>query len=195
MNLKILSEFRELFGEGVRSADAPTRRASWFLILCGLGILITCGLGVRYSLQQRSIRKQEQALVEAGKLQAQKLKEEQDLKKKSITLSLGQFSLELHEKKGRSAARGMNNLAEIEVVVRCDRQETCELLNDHILQARDQVTHIFTPMEREELLSIQGKQALRKSLTEHLNRWIVNDLPDIKEGKILELYFAQMVIN
>ena len=176
--------------EGLKSQDAPTRRMSFIFVLCVLGTFFTFGVWVNYLLGQRQERQAAQALVKkvAKEAAAEEAAETADLKKIPNMLSLGQFSIELTEKPGIKRAHGMMNLAAIELFVSCDTKDTCEYIEAHKVQIQNQITSFFTPIEREDFLSIAGKRSIRKALVEHLNRWL-------PEGKLKDVYFVQVIIS
>lgn len=81
----------------------------------------------------------------------------------------------------------MTNIAELELVVECDSPDTHTYIEENLVQARNQLTDIFLSMERDDLLSREGKRKLKKRLIERLNGWM-------PRGKIQNVFFAKLVV-
>ena len=176
--------------EGLRSKDAPTQRMSFIFIFCLLGIFCTAGLWFKYLVTQKREHIEAAALLQkaAKEAAAEDQAESSELKKRPNMLGLGKFSIELTEKPKVRKAHGMMNLASIELYVNCDSKETCDYIEGHKVQVQNEVTGFFTPLEREEFLSISGKRYIRKALIERLNSWLPS-------GKIKDVYFVEIIIS
>ena len=179
--------------EGVRSPDRPTKRASFlfiFFLICAAGVLIKAGhLGFK-SRQAKSLERARLAEMESElKLKA---KEE---KKRLAPLpyqSLGAFSLELREKSGLLKAKNSLNAAEMEIVITCDELEVCEWLKENLPLARAELGPLFVPMERDRLLTLQGKRAFREEIRDALNRFIEKKG---KKGQIIEVLLPRFIMS
>ena len=179
--------------EGVHSPDRPTKRASVlfiFFLVCATGVLIKAGhLGYK-SHQAKSLEKARLAEIETD------LKLEAEEEKKRLAplpyQSLGVFSLELREKSGILKAKNSLNSAEMEIVITCDELEICEWLKENLPLARAELGPLFVPMERDRLLTLQGKRAFREEIRDALNRFIEKKG---KKGQIVEVLFPRFIMS
>ena len=187
---KAINETTSGVKEALKSKDAPTQRMALVFIVCLLGIFCTAGLWFKFLINKERDHLAAIALAQkaAKEAAADDAAEATELKKRPNMLGLGKFSIELSEKPKVHKAHGMMNLASIELYVSCDTKETCEYIEEHKVQIQNEVTGFFTPLEREEFLSISGKRYIRKALMERLNGWLPN-------GKIKDVYFVEIIIS
>ena len=188
------SQFAEIF-RGLWSPDRPTRRMSLFFFLT-LALLV--GIGILTA--QRSVRQrhEREARIAAAKEEAIERSTEAALLGKTEApgenprsvsmLNLGHFTIELKAIAGQPKKKGgFMNMAEVELVIECDSQDTRSFIEENLVQARSQVTDIFLSMDRDELLSREGKRKLKKRLMERLNGWI-------PRGKVQSVFFSMLVV-
>jgi len=186
--------FLEVF-RGLRSPDGPTQRMSIFFFLT---LFVLVGLG--FLTVQRSIRQrhEREASVAAAKEEAADKSAEaallgnpeafKETARSTSMLDLGAFTIELKAVPGHPPKKGgFMNMAEVQLVIECDSQETHTYIEENLVQARSQVTDIFLSMDREELLSREGKRKLKKRLMERLNGWI-------PRGKVQNVFFSKLVV-
>ena len=64
------------------------------------------------------------------------------------------------------------NMAEVEIQVQCDKKETCDFLDGQSAKVKDEVTQVFTAMERDELLSKEGKKKMKRKIIDRLNLFL-----------------------
>lgn len=194
----------------VQSPDPGTRTAGrWWWVLVSVLVAVSI-VGGRRSWKARQEKKAEQArLLAAVKLvdpKEMKLREEERAKR---MISLGEFSLELRPReetaeiasnpdlKGRAYKDHMN-LATLEIVVECETVAACELLSAQIVQVRDQLVLMFSGLERDVLMSKDGKAKLKAAIQERLNTWLdqhqekVGDQPG---GKVEAVHFTQLIMT
>jgi flagellar basal body-associated protein FliL len=171
------------------SSDQPTRKMARYFFVSVAGIVFVL---VASGIYFHDVRlKLKAASTEQGKNLGDFLaKQAEEAKLKFTSQSLGTFSIELKTADGVQGKRsqGVMNLAEIEIVVTCDEKETCDFLEDNMPQVRNQLTDVFTAMERDDLLSKEGKRRLKGRVLQKLNLWL-------PKGKIENLYFDKLVVS
>lgn len=175
---------------GLKSSDRPTRRMAVVFVTSLLGILIVSGLAVGRYRQVKTIQALEKRETESRAKQIAEAYETKvdEAKKRMISLSLGDFTLELfHISDPRKLSRVLN-IVEMEVVVECDTDETCMFIEGNVVKAKNQVANALNPMDREEIMSKEGKAKLKRKITHQLNTWLLR-------GKVLTVYFSKLVIS
>jgi flagellar basal body-associated protein FliL len=187
------SQFAEIF-RGLWSPDRPTRRMSLFFFFT-LAALVS--LGILTAQRSVKLRHEREAQVASAKEEAIERSTEAALlgrtetpgeKPSSVSmLNIGHFTIELKTVAGQPKAKGFMNMAEIELVLECDSQDTRSFIEENLVQARSQITDIFLSMDRDELLSREGKRKLKKRLMERLNGWI-------PRGKVQSVFFSMLVV-
>ena len=189
----VKGQFIEIF-KGIVSPDGPTRRMSLFFFvsltaLVGVGVLT-----VRRAVRQSNEREAMALVAEQEALE--RTKEATFLGKTQVAgaeaarasmISVGQFTIELKAVPGHPKSKGFMNMAELELVVECDSADTHTYIEENLVQARSQLTDIFLSMDRDELLTREGKRKLKKRLIERLNGWM-------PRGKIQNVFFAKLVV-
>ncbi|MBI2712733.1 MAG: flagellar basal body-associated FliL family protein [Bdellovibrio sp.] len=173
---------------GIASADAQTAKMSLIFILSFSGIVYLIGT-TAYQSSKRSaeIRAKENAAKMARSAAlAKKLGEEERLKES--LLNMGRFTLELIPAEGKRPPHGIVNMAEVEFVLQCDSPETRHYIEGNFTLARNLMVTALVPMEREDLLSHEGKKKWKAILLRVLNQWLTH-------GKVQDVYFSKMIIN
>jgi flagellar basal body-associated protein FliL len=175
------------------SPDRPTRHMSrWFLffLFCAFLVILKAA---HVGYQSHLVGKVEkQRLMEI----ANEKKAQEELEKKKLSpppyISMGTFSLELREKPGMLKPKNSLNSAEMEMVITCDEAELCEWIQENLPLARAELGPLFVPMERDRLLTTQGKRAFREEIRDQLNRFIEKKG---KKGMILEVLFPRFIMS
>lgn len=212
---KNLNEKRKIFTRknlkdlflGLLSPDRPTRKMTVFFYLSLFVFIALMGsFGKNWYRSVVAKKKVETALlVEAEKKAPWVLKaKEKDLIK--LQLNLGEFMLELRPRQEEAGdAKGTKvyskdhmNIATIELIAECDTVDTCHFVEEHIVQVRDQMILILTGLEREVLMSREGKQKVKRALIDRLNRWLgdhgISD-KTLNKAPIENLYFNRLVLT
>ncbi len=183
------SQVRDVFA-ALRSPDRPTRRMAWVFLLslfCAGGVLV-------YSVKRAQVirayltdRHQKQS-KEAKQTEEFFRKQSEAAHQKAVVISAGVFTLELKTDPSKPKVPGISNLAELEIILQCDTKETQEFIEKNMARVRNEIIASFLPLEREQILSRNGKAALRHQILERLNSWLPH-------GKILELYFPKLLVT
>lgn len=160
-----------------------------FFALSLLGVVVMGGAMIRYLW----IRTGATAIVtddtETGKHLGEFLqRQSEEAKAKTLVQSLGSFTVELKAIPGSLSAPGVMNLAQVEIVVQCDTKETCAYIDRNQAPAKNQVIGVFISLDRDELLSREGKKRLRRKLIERLNSWLQN-------GRIEDVFFSKLIVS
>lgn len=103
-------------------------------------------------------------------------------------ITMGRFQIELNHVSDAYYAPGVVDLAEVEIVILCDTEQTKEFIHEHMVQARDQLTQVFTQMDRSELMSPNGKKKINAAIMHKLNHWL-------KSGEVQEVYLSSIVVT
>jgi flagellar basal body-associated protein FliL len=185
--LVALREFiRELY-RCLRSPDAPTRRGAIVFFIAGtlwVGVCIVAVYQIRliFHLPQNMDLQNAEKEAAARRLEKEKTFHEA----KPLMFRAGSFEIQMKEH-GRPRV-GSVSVAELEVVVQCSTEATCHYLEANTVGLKDQVAAIFLPIEREELMSVEGKERLKLEITNKVNRWLPS-------GKIEKVYFSRLWID
>lgn len=188
-NKNLLLEIPQLF-TSLWSPDGPTRKMSLvFVLSLGCAVIVSSVATQRIWKTKRQLRLIEEQR-KARELHELAEKEAAEQRRKDSVLSLGSFNLELKTvpSQTRSVGVGVLNMAELEIILMCDGLDTKDYLNQHMIQARNQLTNVFIALDRDELMSQEGKKRLKKSILRKLNSWLPH-------GKIEDLYFSRLLIH
>jgi flagellar basal body-associated protein FliL len=179
--------------KSIGSSDAPTRRMSIFFFLSLFGVI---ALGVLVIQRNSRLEQERLARIEAEAKDAAERDEEAallggheaaDHSKSSSMLNLGQFTIALKPVKERPKSGSFVNMAEVELVAECDSKDTHDFLEENLAQARNQLNGVFLSVDREELLTREGKRKLKKRILELLNGWLPH-------GKVRGIYFSNLIV-
>jgi flagellar basal body-associated protein FliL len=91
-------------------------------------------------------------------------KQAEEARRRHTTMLLGEFVVELKQIAGEKKISGSLGLVELEIVIECDIRETCQYIAQNIIQARNQVTNVFTALDRDEFMTLDGKKRIKKAL-------------------------------
>jgi flagellar basal body-associated protein FliL len=132
------------------------------------------------ALREEEARRAEEAALLGGH-------EVADGAQASSMLNLGLFTIALKPVAERPTTGSFVNMAEVEIFAECDGKETQEYLEENLAQARNQLNGVFLSVDREELLTRDGKRKFKKRILELLNGWLPH-------GKIRAVYFSKLVV-
>jgi flagellar basal body-associated protein FliL len=175
----------DLFGS-VEARDRLTRRAAVLFLLSLAGALGTIIFAIYhyYGSTRRKIR----TISPQSQLTILMKKERTQLQRRAILYPLGTFVIEVKNQSHDKPVSGVINLAELDVMLECDTAETWDYLEAHADQAKNQLTNVFTPIERDMLLSMPGKKALKGLIIKRLNDWLPS-------GRIKQVYFSRLLVS
>lgn len=177
---------------GLRSPDAPTRRMSVIFYVSLFGVAVTVFGTAQFFLARRSEKAARHAVAEKARIEAVA---QEDERKKLLEpppyQTMGTFSLELREDEGVARTSGLR-AAEMEIVVACSDLSVCEWIKGHIDVSRGSLGSLFTPADREKILSPMGKKAFREEIREALNRLL--EERGIK-GTVTEVLFPRFILS
>lgn len=173
---------------GLRSRDPQTARMSALFILSFAGaIYVVATAWNRHTTARNERLTREHAFRSAeAEALAKKLGDEEKLRSSIVTM--GRFTLELNPLPGQKLSHGIMNMAEVEIVLLCDSKKTREFVESHYTYARSLMVTALVAMDREELLSHDGKKKWKSILMKVLNHWL-------KDGEVVDLYFARLIVN
>lgn len=160
----------------------------FFASLLSAGVVASIAWRHSRELKRQREEQMSEAERESRHLSSFFEKQAEDARRKVTTLPLGSFTLELTRMSGQRPAPGVRNLAEIDIVVECDSRATCREIEDRMTEVRNQLTNVFTALDREEIMSVAGKQRIKRSLMERVNAW----LPD---GKVNNVFFSKLIVS
>ncbi len=189
---KVPDRIKESF-KGVTSMDPPTRRMSYLFVASCIGLVFTLGFVGSYFYQRHQINQAHRAEVLA--LEKKKLEEVEEEKKQKmppVYQSMGVFSLELREKPGVVRSRSSMNTAEMEIVVSCKDPMVCEWIKSNLDVTRGELSSLFVPMDRDQLLSLPGKKAFREEIREKINRLLRTRGV---EGEVTDILFPRFIMS
>lgn len=173
---------------GMGSQDRLTRQMSLLFVASVVGAISVTGiLWHRHSVYERNLwLEATEARAKLSHELADKLLEEEKLR--TTTTSLGRFTLELKPVPGTRMGRGVVNMAEAEIMVRCDEKETRDYLDKNSARVRSQLFSVLTAIDREELISRDGKKKWKAIIIKRLNSWLPH-------GRVVDLYFSRLIVN
>lgn len=177
----------------LKSEDAPTRNHARFVFFILLVAVFSIGkLGhLGWLRRKERIRLEQVAAEQVARIKA----EAEEKARKNLppkTLSLGSFTLELRDKPGQLRAKNSLNSADMEIVIACSDPEVCDWIESRIQLARAELGSLFVPMERDRLLTLQGKRAFREEIRDALNRWLESRGVD---GQIVEVLMPRFIMS
>ncbi len=170
---------------GFVSPDRRTRRMAWLFLVSCLGILFTLRLGWKHLMHKFETNEKP---YEYGADFREYMAHKRKLRElRPVTAYVGVFTLELKRPK-QVTPPGILNVAEIEIVVECDDEETSKKIEGSLDIVRDKITSLLVAKDRDELLSLGGKQDLKNEIKKQLNQWLHGE-------KIHNVFFIRMIIN
>jgi len=180
--------FRELL-LALKSADAPTRRAAVLFHLGILGVLAVLFLSIlhlKHRLNPVHVQTIEEQQAEILKqiLEKEKMSKEQHAE----IFRVGSFGMQMKDVAGSKPLPGVVGMAELEIQVQCDTKETCQYLAENVIPLKDLVAPMLNPMDRDVLMSVEGKEKLKLTLQDKMNRWL-------PKGHIEKVFLSRLLID
>lgn len=184
---EVLKDIGELWRVTKGSPDRPSRLASFaFWASCLLAVaLFVQGVRQLILTDEGKAQQSEQAQNLNKFFQQQK----EEALTRGTTLDLGKFLIEVKPVPGKKPKSGALNMAEVMMTLECETIQACRYVETNMPKARDRISSSLVSVDREELLSQDGKRALKLMILRQLNGW----LPD--EHKVKNLYFTKFIIN
>jgi flagellar basal body-associated protein FliL len=170
------------------SNDRPTRRMAVLFFISLLCFLSLVTFVLKRYWDSRKEMLIAEALIHAQKVSEVIKKETEQARRKASMLSVGRFTLELKDAPDQKLSGSQENMAEVDLVILCDQAETRDYLEHHLVQLRNEMTGVFTALDREELLSRDGKRKLKSLLIQRINDWL-------PEGHVEDIYFSKLLIS
>lgn len=183
-------QFKEIVS-GILSPDPGTRRMAVLFIFSCLGLCTVIVLSWQryYFLTRLPTITGSPTMTDGAKNLGDFIERQADEAKRKFTLiGVGEFTVELKRRTKDREVAGVMHMAEIEIVAECDSKETCAYVGDYIHQVRNQVTNVFTAVDRDELMSTDGKKKIKKAIMQKMNLWL-------PKGKIENIYFSKLVLS
>jgi flagellar basal body-associated protein FliL len=185
----VWGEFKEI-ARGLRSPNRTTRRMSMLFFASLVGVLLVCKLSWNRYRELAEIRAQhaQQEASTENQLSTFIGKQAEEAKHKYTSYEIGTFTIELKQAPGQKKIPGVLNMAEVDLVAECDVKETCTYLEDYSTQVKSQVTNVFVAMDREQLMSKEGKRKIKKQLIDRLNSWL-------PKGRVENVFISRLIIS
>lgn len=76
----------------------------------------------------------------------------------------------------------------VDIVAQCSTKEACATLKEKNIEARDVINPVLSSITRDEFLTLQGKNRVRRRIAEQLSGMV-------KNGKIEEVHFTDLTIE
>ncbi len=183
----VWGEMGQLFSS-LFSDDRLTRQASALFMFGLLGLILVIFTAVQRFWDAKKTNSLAEAFRKNQKIEETLKKGSEETKNKVFMTSLGSFTIELKEIAKQRLGSGQVNMAEIEIILRCDVQDTCDFIEDNRVPVRNQLSNVLTAMDRQDFLSREGKKKLKTRISRKLNDWL-------KHGKIEDVYFSKIIMS
>jgi flagellar basal body-associated protein FliL len=172
----------------VLSPDPPTRKMAVLFILSFIGLV-----SVGSVLMQRYWAEKKVTLVKEAQRVAKRIaehikKDSEQIKLRASVISLGSFTWEIKETVSAKRSPGSISSAEVEIVLQCDSIDTRDYIQENMVKVRDQLSNIFTSVDRAELMTREGKRKIKRTAIRRLNEWM-------SHGKIEDLYISKLIMG
>ncbi len=186
---KIFGVLKEVLPEMI-SSDASARKMAWLFALSLIGVVFTTSwMTFRFIQNNKDKIAAMTAHGEETKHLGDFIKKQADeARHRSATLIVGTFVVTLKEIPGKKLPPGGMNLGEVEIIIECDSRDTRNFMESQLQKVKNQITSVFTNVDREAILTREGKRLLRRQIIENLNNWLPS-------GKVEELYFTKFIIG
>lgn len=186
---KIRTETLEI-ARGIFSPDRPTRRMSLVFLICLAGSVAVLVVGAR---RYQVFRQAREARLSGAEETSKHLgeffrKQAEDARQRASMLALGTFVIEFKPIPDRKLPPGVMNMAQIDLVLECDSKETRDLLEAQMPKLRNQITSVLVALDRDEVMTKDGKKRLKKSLIDRINLWL-------PQGKANDVFITRFLIN
>lgn len=153
-------------------------------------------LGVVYVLAVKG-RMHPDEIAEAERLRLYMEQQAALAKQKKVTRALGVYQVEVKRpaseipqasEPGAQPLLGPQVMAEFEIVIECDYEEACAYLDRNSDLMRSEINAVLLPMEREEVMSRDGRDKIKKTILQRLNALLPS-------GHIEGVYFTMFMVN
>jgi hypothetical protein len=109
-------------------------------------------------------------------------------KRRNSTLLLGGFNIAVQpEAESRTPSSGYH-LAELEIVVECDSKQSRDFLEENLEKARNEVTNTFLRIDRQDLMTSEGKTRMKHAIQDRLNVLL-------PKGHVESVFFSKLVLT
>lgn len=181
---------KDLLG-AYKSDDRKTRQMAVFFFITVIGVLWLTQYTIKYFDYARHSR-----VVQMAHLSEKQKDLKEFLKKQALefrnTLSyadMGSFQVQMtrHTDSGLPVS-GVLNVADMDLIVECDKTETCEFLKKNVERVRNEIAQVISVVDYEELLSTDGKKKIKREIAVRLSRLAGNQ-------KIETIHFTRLILN
>lgn len=175
------------------SPDPATRRMAWIFLFSCFGVIVASAKGIQEYLRYRARVAAVEALRVDTDEQARNMEKLVEKAKeaahyKYAVIELGQFTVELKTQDQTPPPKGVFNVAQIEIYLECDTKETCDFLQAHLDEVKDKVSETLIDIDRDEIMSLDGKARIKQAIRNRLNPWI-------GKGSVEKVFFSKLVIS
>lgn len=177
--------------DALRHGNARSRRMAFFFLAFSVGSGLSFAYGVRAYLEYRKGARSENA--SGAQMAAFVEKQSEEARIKQSMLSLGTFTVQMIPPEGKKI-RGVQNMGELDLVVECDQKNTRDYLEGRAPQIKDVLSAALRPQDRELILTVEGKEALKRSIMQGLNDALEQWLPG-QNARVVRVFIQRMVIN
>lgn len=165
------------------SPDGPTRRAGILFYIASFSTIAIAWTAVKVMTSPKP-KEGMQNTEEVGDFLD---RQAEFARRKASTIDLGEFTFDVKHRADEPKPKGVFGLAVITLMAECDAKETCQILESQIPIVRNHVLNALSNIEREELLSRDGKKKVRKAVMDRLNTWL-------PRGRVDQIYVTKMVV-
>jgi flagellar basal body-associated protein FliL len=169
---------------GLVSPDQQTRRMTVWFFVCLVGMGMICFLATLRIYHRLTAVKVGAGAQEDGQPETA----EKPVKPEDLSIPLGSFTVGLKPMVGKKATKQAANMASIDIVFQCDEPKTREYIEKNMIRVRDQINRVFSVMDREELMSVEGKRDLSAKIIRAVNQWL-------PKGKIKKIFFSRFIVS
>ncbi|MCM2324185.1 MAG: flagellar basal body-associated FliL family protein [Oligoflexia bacterium] len=175
---------------GLVSPDRPTRWMSLFFLCSVLGVVaVVAVVAARYSRYQATHKSGLSGVEQTTKQINEFLrKQAEDARQRASLLPIGGFVVEFRPMPGKRLPPGAMNMAQLDLVIECDSKETRDLLQEQQPKVRNQISTALMGLDRDEVMTRDGKRKLRKSIVDNINVWL-------PRGKATDVFLTRFLIN
>ncbi|MBL7715290.1 MAG: flagellar basal body-associated FliL family protein [Bdellovibrionales bacterium] len=165
------------------SPDVPTRRA---------GLLFYLASFTAISITWTAVKVLTSPKPKEGKAGSEEVgdfldRQAEFARRKASTIDLGEFTFDVKHRPDEPKPKGVFGMAVVTLMAECDAKETCQILEEQIPIVRNHVLNALSNIEREELLSRDGKKKVRKAVMDRINTWL-------PRGRVDQVYVTKLVV-
>jgi flagellar basal body-associated protein FliL len=189
-------DFFTAWKDALISPGLAPKFAALLVVLGSVGAFYVLYIGGQRAVYQW--RNRPEALSRAAREQKQLTeflaRQAEDSKEKVSSVDLGSFTLEVRPAADAEARapHGVSNMAEVKISIRCEDRDTREFITTHPVQIKNAVTGVFVQLERDDLLTKDGKARMKRRILERLNHWLEEEHV---HGRIDDVYFPSLIVN